>query len=202
MIDKLTTPVQCMKLCSCHTALWRCQTRHLLDSRLLKMGKPGKSYYAVEVGRTPGQIFRTWPECEPQVRPSPKPLKPAHFRLSIPKDFSIVHRQVKGFKGAQYKGFKSEGEALTYLKLRHAASQGLGISQMSQHISKRGSQAAGANGKSTAQFLGQHANGNRAEVKEDVDYDSRQASSSAAGPSGRPCAEPQQTYSLVRWLNA
>ena len=113
-----------------------------------------------------------------------------------------MHRQVKGFKGAQYKGFKSEGEALTYLGQRHAASQGLGISQISQQISKRVSHAAGTKGKSAAQLLGQHAYSNIADVKEDADYDSRQASSRAAGPSGRPCAESQQTYSLVRWLDS
>ena len=67
LINKLTRPVQCMKLCSCHTALWRCRPRHFLHSRQRDMGKSGKSYYAVKVGRTPGQIFRTWPECESQV---------------------------------------------------------------------------------------------------------------------------------------
>jgi len=87
--QRLTRPVQCMKLCSCHTALWHCRTRHLLHSRLLDMGKSGKSYYAVKMGRAPGQIFRTWPECESQVMPSLKPLKPAQFHLSISEYLSI-----------------------------------------------------------------------------------------------------------------
>ena len=56
-----------MKLCSCHVAILRQKTSYALQTHLLDMGKSGKSFYAVRVGRTPGQIFRTWPECEAQV---------------------------------------------------------------------------------------------------------------------------------------
>ena len=47
-----------------------------------------KKYYAVKNGRNIG-IFLSWEECE---------------------------KQVKGFKGANYKGFKTIEEAKTYLK--------------------------------------------------------------------------------------
>lgn len=46
-----------------------------------------KAYYAVKVGRSPG-IYRSWPECEEEVR---------------------------GFKGAKYKKFKTEKEALEFI---------------------------------------------------------------------------------------
>lgn len=45
-------------------------------------------YYAVRVGRTPG-IYHTWDECK---------------------------REVEGFKGAQYKKFESEKEALAFME--------------------------------------------------------------------------------------
>ena len=45
-------------------------------------------FYAVRVGRTPG-IYKTWAECESQV---------------------------KGFKGAQFKKFENEADALSFLK--------------------------------------------------------------------------------------
>ncbi len=50
------------------------------------MSKPSK-FYAVKVGRRPG-IYYSWPECE---------------------------KQIKGYSGAQYKSFKTEKEAKTYL---------------------------------------------------------------------------------------
>lgn len=46
-----------------------------------------KNYYVVLVGRTPG-IYTTWSDCEAQV---------------------------KGFKGAKYKGFKTIQEAQEYI---------------------------------------------------------------------------------------
>ena len=46
-----------------------------------------KKYYAVKVGKKTG-IFYSWPECE---------------------------EAVKGYPGAQYKGFVSEDEAEAYL---------------------------------------------------------------------------------------
>ena len=55
-----------MRLCS-HVTILQSRTRHILCNGLLDMGKSGKSFYAVRIGRTPGQIFRTWPECEAQV---------------------------------------------------------------------------------------------------------------------------------------
>ena len=52
------------------------------------MGKRGKpQYYAVKVGRTAG-IYRTWAECEAQV---------------------------KGFPGAKFKGFVVESEAREFI---------------------------------------------------------------------------------------
>lgn len=47
-----------------------------------------KAYYAVKEGRNPG-IYETWNECE---------------------------REVKGFKGAKYKKFKSKKEALNFIE--------------------------------------------------------------------------------------
>lgn len=46
-----------------------------------------KKYYAVKVGKRTG-IFYSWPECE---------------------------EAVKGYPGAQYKGFTSEDDAKAYL---------------------------------------------------------------------------------------
>ena len=57
--------------------------------------KVRKSYYAVKVGRRTG-IFKTWTECEAQV---------------------------KGFSGALYKGFENYDDALAYLgKNSHSSS--------------------------------------------------------------------------------
>ena len=49
----------------------------------------GKNFYAVRKGRVTG-IFATWRECE---------------------------RHVKGYSGAQFKGFKTEAEAEEYLEM-------------------------------------------------------------------------------------
>lgn len=55
-----------MNICSFHGVIMRGTA--LLRS-LRDMGKgSGKSFYAVKAGRAPGQIFRTWSECEAQVR--------------------------------------------------------------------------------------------------------------------------------------
>ena len=56
----------CMYIRSFHGVIMRGTA--LLRS-LRDMGKgSGKNFYAVKAGRAPGQIFRTWSECEAQVR--------------------------------------------------------------------------------------------------------------------------------------
>ena len=66
----------CMYICSFHGVIMRGTA--LLRS-LRDMGKgSGKNFYAVKAGRAPGQIFRTWSECEAQVclvlNRSPEPI--------------------------------------------------------------------------------------------------------------------------------
>jgi ribonuclease HI len=62
-----------------------------LSSVVATMGKSGggkRQYYAVVRGRTPG-VYRSWEECE---------------------------REVRGFKGNLYKGFSEEGEAKAFMQ--------------------------------------------------------------------------------------
>ncbi|CAL5221077.1 g3203 [Coccomyxa viridis] len=131
------------------------------------MGKSGKSFYAVRVGRTPGQIFRSWPECEAQV---------------------------KGVKGAQYKGFKSEGEALSYLGQSHGASQNLGITQTSRQIAKRTQKSFASRGAAAAPSAWD-VPGSDAGALGPADHESEHAGAGASA-SGPPCAEPDHAYCL------
>lgn len=103
---------------------------------------------------------------------------------------------MKGFNGAQYKGFKSEYEALSYLGQSQAAGQHMGINAQSRGIAKHTSCATDSRGAAAA-LRAQQAFASRADMTEAADLGSRQTDS-AACQSGRPCAEPQQLYRLVR----
>ena len=66
LIDVWYSLLLCMYIRSFHGVIMRGTA--LLRS-LRDMGKgSGKNFYAVKAGRAPGQIFRTWSECEAQVR--------------------------------------------------------------------------------------------------------------------------------------
>ena len=107
--------------------------------------------------------------------------------------------QVKGFKGAQYKGFKSESEALTYLE-QSGPSFSLSISQHSRDILKKRQRSLQAQTFSAA-LSAQHASGSEQGYVHTAATSSMQTCSNASH-STRPCADPQQLYSMVATASA
>ena len=189
----------CMYIRSFHGVIMRGTA--LLRS-LRDMGKgSGKNFYAVKAGRAPGQIFRTWSECEAQVPlvldGSPEPITgppKSSAARSIQSSAFSCDIQVKGFKGAQYKGFKSESEALTYLE-QSGPNCSLSISQHSRDILKKRQRSLQAQSCSAA-LSPQYASGSAQGCVHPAASCSMQTCSNASH-STRPCADPQQLYSMV-----
>ena len=105
---------------------------------------------------------------------------------------------MKGYPGAQFKGFKCEVEALSYLGQGQQRGGILGIDLASKNIQKRTTQTHWKQGAATAMHA-QHACSGSAWPLKTPWHESRQASSSAS-QLGWPCADPQQTYCLVGLL--
>ena len=113
---------------------------------------------------------------------------------SLQSSASSCDVQVKGFKGAQYKGFKSESEALTYLE-QSGPSFSLSISQHSKDILKKRQRSLQAQRLSAA-LSAQYASGSEQGYVHTAASSSMQTCSNAIH-STRPCADPQQLYSMV-----
>jgi hypothetical protein len=106
--------------------------------------------------------------------------------------------QVKGYPGAQFKGFKCESEALSYLGQNQQRGGPLGVGLASGHIKKGTAQTHWDQGMAAA-LRAQHECTRSARLLNSSWHENRQASSSAS-QLDRPCVDPQQTYCLVEFF--